>query len=43
MYANRGQKSSDAVEWAFPDRGREADVLRAKRGVENAVTAVIRK
>lgn len=37
LLAKKDERSSDAVKWAFPDRGREADMIRAQRDVQDAV------
>lgn len=35
--------ASEAVKWAFPDRGRESDMMRAMPAIEAAITPILKE
>jgi len=37
------QFAKDAVKWAFPDRGRESDMMKAIPLIEAAITPVLKE
>ena len=43
LLSKRTNGAAAAVKWAFPDRGREADMMRAQTEVEEAITEAIKK
>ena len=38
LLSKKNDRAEAAVKWAFPDRGREADMMRAVKEVEDAIT-----
>jgi len=40
--SEKNNRATAAVKWAFPDRGRETDMMRAVKVVEEAVAETIR-
>ena len=43
LISKKTKRAGAAVKWAFPDRGREADMMRAQKIVEEAVEAALKR